>query len=46
MISDHRVDGLIVMGEISRAYLRKLEKEAGMPMIFWISMRQNLMWTV
>ena len=34
MISDHRVDGLIVMGEISRAYLRKLEKEAGMPMIF------------
>ena len=34
MISDHRVDGLNVMGEISRAYLRKLEKEAGMPMIF------------
>ena len=34
MISDHRVDGLIVMGEISRAYLRKLEREAGMPMIF------------
>ncbi len=34
MVSDHRVDGLIVMGEISRAYLRKLEREAGMPMIF------------
>ena len=34
MVSDHRIDGLIVMGEISRAYLRMLEKEAGMPMIF------------
>lgn len=34
MISDHRIDGLIVMGEISRAYLRKLERESGMPMIF------------
>ena len=34
MVSDHRIDGLIIMGEISRAYLRMLEKEAGMPMIF------------
>ena len=34
MISDHRIDGLIVMGEVSRAYLRKLEREIGMPMIF------------
>lgn len=34
MISDHRIDGLIVMGEVSRAYLRMLEREAGMPMIF------------
>ena len=34
MVSDHRIDGLIVMGEVSRAYLRKLEKESGMPMVF------------
>ena len=34
MVSDHRIDGLIIMGEISRAYLRMLEKEAGMPMSF------------
>lgn len=34
MVSDHRIDGLIVMGEVSRAYLRKLEKEFGMPMVF------------
>lgn len=34
MISDHRIDGLIVMGEVSRAYLRMLERESGMPMIF------------
>ena len=34
MISDHRIDGLIVMGEVSRAYLRKLEREVGIPMIF------------
>ncbi len=34
MISDHRIDGLIVMGEVSRVYLRMLEREAGMPMIF------------
>lgn len=34
MVSDHRIDGLIVMGEVSRAYLRKLERESGMPMVF------------
>ena len=44
MVSDHRIDGLIIMGEISRAYLRMLEKEAGMPMIFLdFFLQQSLM---
>lgn len=34
MVTEHKVDGVIVMGELSRAYLRRVEQEAGVPLVF------------
>lgn len=33
IVREHKIEGLVVMGELSRAYLRGLE-EAGLPMLF------------
>lgn len=34
LVRERRIDGLVIMGELGRAYLRKLVDHAGMPVLF------------
>lgn len=46
MISDHRIDGLIVMGKSAEPICESLRKSPVCRWYFWIFMQQSLMWTV